>query len=58
VQKPVRKRLFSSPRHRWENSMMNHKEIGWEGVYWIYLPENREDCGRCECGSETLRFII
>jgi len=37
--------------------MMNHKEIGWENVDWIYLPENREDGGHCERGSEPLHFI-
>jgi len=58
VRKPVKKRLLRGRRHKWENSMMNHKEIGWEGMDWIYLPENREDGGHCECGSESLRFII
>jgi hypothetical protein len=40
--------------------MINRKEIGWESVDWIcvYLPENREDGGHCERGSEPLHFII
>jgi len=37
--------------------MINHKKIGWEGMDWIYLPENREDGGRCERDSETLGFV-
>jgi len=58
VLQPVRKRLLRNPRHRWENSMMNHKEIGWEGVDCICLLENREDGGHCGCSSEPLHFII
>jgi hypothetical protein len=38
--------------------MMNRKQVGWESVDWIYLPENREDGCRCERGSEPLRFIM
>ena len=37
---------------------MNRKEIGWEDMDWIYLPENREDGICCERGSEPLYFII
>jgi len=58
VLKPVRKRLLRSPRHRWENSMMNHKETDWEGLDWIYLLENREAGSHCRRGSEPLCFII
>jgi hypothetical protein len=38
--------------------MMNHKEIDWEGVDWIYLLENRGDGSHCGHGSEPLCFII
>jgi len=37
---------------------MNHKEIDWEGVDWIYLLENRGDGSHCGHGSEPLCFII
>jgi hypothetical protein len=31
------------PRHRWEgNIKMDLKEIGWEGVDWIDVAEDRE----------------
>jgi hypothetical protein len=58
VWKPIRKRLLGSPRHKWENKMMNHNEVCWQGVDWIYLHENREDGGHCERGSEPLHFVI
>ena len=37
--KPVRKRLLTSPRYRWENSMMNHKVIGraWTGFICLRI---------------------
>jgi hypothetical protein len=38
VGKPEWKRQFSRPRHRWQNdSKLNVKEIGLEGVDWIHL---------------------
>jgi hypothetical protein len=30
--------LHGRPRYRWENNIkMDLREIGWEGMYWIYL---------------------
>jgi hypothetical protein len=38
VGKPERKRPFGRPRHRFEDNIkMEVREIGWEGVNWIYL---------------------
>jgi hypothetical protein len=37
------KRLFGRCRHRWgDNIRMDIREIGWEGVHWIYLTQNRD----------------
>ena len=34
------KRPFGRPRLRWEDNIkMNHRDIGWEGVDCIYLPQ-------------------
>jgi hypothetical protein len=37
------KRSLRRPRHRWEdNNRMYFKEIGWEGMYWIHLVQDRD----------------
>jgi hypothetical protein len=41
--KPEGKRLLRRPRHSWEDNIrMNLKEIGWEGVDWSHLVQNRD----------------
>lgn len=36
--KPLRK-----PKHRWEdNIMMDLGEVGWEGMDWIYVAQDRD----------------
>jgi hypothetical protein len=33
----------SRPRHRWEDIIkMDLREIGWEGVDWIHLAQDRD----------------
>jgi hypothetical protein len=42
VGKPEGKRPFGRPRRRWENNMrLVLREIGWEVVNWIQLPQDR-----------------
>jgi hypothetical protein len=42
VEKREGKRALS-PRRRWEDNIrMNLREIGWEGVDWIHLAQDRE----------------
>jgi hypothetical protein len=42
VIKPEEKRPLGRPRHRWkDNSRMVLREIGWEGVAWLHLAEDR-----------------
>jgi hypothetical protein len=37
------KRPLEKPRRRWENDIrMDLTEIGWEGVDWIHVAENRD----------------
>jgi hypothetical protein len=41
--KPEGKRPLGKPRRRWEDNIrINLREIGWEGVDWIYLAQNRD----------------
>jgi hypothetical protein len=42
VVKCERKRPLGGPRHRWEdNTRMDLRKIGWEGVDWIHLAQDR-----------------
>jgi hypothetical protein len=35
-------RAFGRPRLRWDDIGMNVREIGWEGVDWILLIQDRD----------------
>jgi hypothetical protein len=59
VGKPEGKRLPGRSRCRWVgNIRMELLEIGWGGVDWIGLAQDRDKWERsCECGYEPLGFI-
>jgi hypothetical protein len=41
--KPERKRPLGRPRRRWEDNIrMDLREIGWDGMDWIDLPQDRD----------------
>jgi hypothetical protein len=41
--KPERKRPLGRPRPRWvDNSEMDLREIGWDGMDWIELVQSRD----------------
>jgi hypothetical protein len=41
--KPEEKSTLRRPRHRWEDNIkMDLREIGWDGVDWIDLAEDRD----------------
>jgi hypothetical protein len=43
VGKPEGKRSLGRLKHRWEDNIKIHlTEIGWEGVYWIHLVQDRD----------------
>jgi hypothetical protein len=43
VGKPEGKRLLGRHRHKWvENIKMNLREIGWDGMDWIDLAQDRD----------------
>jgi hypothetical protein len=40
---PEGMRPLRRPRRRWEDNIrMDHREIGWEGVGWMHLAEDRD----------------
>jgi hypothetical protein len=43
VGNPARKRPLERPRRRWEDGIkMDLREIGWGGVKWIHLAQDRD----------------
>jgi hypothetical protein len=45
VGKPERKRPLARPRRRWaDNSNMDLREIGWDGVDWIEIAQDKDQC--------------
>jgi hypothetical protein len=43
VEKPVRNIPLRGPRRRWEDGIkMDLREIGWGGVQWIHLAQDRD----------------
>jgi hypothetical protein len=43
VGKPEGKRSLGRPRHRWvDNSKMDLRDIGWDGMDWIELAQDRD----------------
>jgi hypothetical protein len=43
VGKPKRNKPLKRPRRRWEDNIrMDLTEIGWEGVDWIHLAQDRD----------------
>jgi hypothetical protein len=43
VGEPEGKRPLGRPRRRWENNIkINRREVGWGGVDWIYLAQDRD----------------
>jgi hypothetical protein len=43
VGKPEGKRPLGRPRRRWmDNIKMDHREIGWDGMDWIDLAQDRD----------------
>jgi hypothetical protein len=41
---PEGKRSLGRPRHRWGDIRMDLREIGWGGMDWIRLIQDRDQC--------------
>jgi hypothetical protein len=45
VGRPEGKRLLGRPRHSWEESVeIDLQEVGWGGMDWIYMFQDRDKC--------------
>jgi hypothetical protein len=43
VGRPEGRRPLERPRHRWEDNIkMDLQEVGWEGVDWIDMAQDRD----------------
>jgi hypothetical protein len=43
VGKPEGKRPLGRPRRRWDDNIrLDLREIGWEGMDWMYLDQDRK----------------
>jgi hypothetical protein len=42
VGKPEGKRPLGRPRRRWEDNIMDLRDIGWGGMDWIDLAQDRD----------------
>jgi hypothetical protein len=52
------KRPFRRHECRWEDNIrMDIGEIGWEGVDWIHLAQDRTNVGCCERSNEPLGSV-
>jgi hypothetical protein len=52
VGKPKGKIPLGRPRCRWvDNIKIDHRAIGWDGMDWINLAQDRDQCS-CEHGDE------
>jgi len=40
--KPEGKRPVGGRRRRWKDNVIGLREIGWEGVGWMYLAQSRD----------------
>jgi hypothetical protein len=46
AEKPEGQRELGKPWRRWgDNVRVNPKEIGWKGVDWIHMAQDRENGG-------------
>jgi hypothetical protein len=58
VGNPEGKRPLGRPRHRWEGEIkMDLREIGWGGVEWIHLAQDR-DRWRALVNAVTNRQVL
>jgi hypothetical protein len=45
ITKPEGKRSLGKPRYRWvDNIKMDLRELGWGGMDWIELAQDRDQC--------------
>ena len=53
--KPKGKRPLGRPRQRKEDIKMDIKEVGWEGMDWIDLAQDRDTCWALVNAAMNLR---
>jgi hypothetical protein len=57
VARPERKTALGRPRHSWEfNNKIDIQEVGWGGMDWIGLSQDRERC--CELLNSVMNLHV
>ena len=57
--RPDRKRSLGKPCHRWEdNNKIYLQEVGWGGVDWVDLAQDRKRCQALVNVYNTGNFLI
>jgi hypothetical protein len=55
---PEEKRPLARPTRRWEDGIKIHlREVGWEGVEWIHLAQDRDHWRAVVNTVMNLRFL-
>jgi hypothetical protein len=55
--KPEGKRSLRRPKRRWEDNIrMDLREIGWQGVDWIHLAQDKDQLQAAVNTVMNLRF--
>jgi hypothetical protein len=50
------KRPLGKPSHRWENNIkLDLQEVGWGGIEWIDLAQDRDRCRALVSGVMNIR---
>jgi hypothetical protein len=58
VGNPEGKRPLGRPRRRWvKNIKMDHREIGWDGMDWIDLAQDRDQWRALVNAVRNLRVL-
>jgi hypothetical protein len=59
VGKPKGRRLLERPEHRWEDGIkINLWEIGWGGLVYIHLVQDRDCWGAVMNAVMNLRVLV
>jgi hypothetical protein len=57
VGRPDGRRLLGRPRRKWEgNIKMDLREVGWVGMDWIYMAQDRDRWWALVSAVMNLRF--
>ena len=52
------KRTFGRPRHKWQGNInMDLQEVGWRGMDWMTMPQDRDRCQALVDAAMNLKVL-